>query len=133
MFTGLIQAIGKVVEFRPTRVRLSTPWALKKGESIAIDGVCLTVTALKGKIADFDLGPETLRLTTLGSLKTGQFGTCAQGGGPSRWPLGQRACRGHGTNCIHHAQRGVPLDNGGASPRFARRRIAQGQFGRGRN
>jgi riboflavin synthase alpha subunit len=71
MFTGLIQAIGKVVEFRPARMRLSTPWALKKGESVAIDGVCLTVTALKGKIADFDIGPETRRMTTLGFLKVG--------------------------------------------------------------
>jgi riboflavin synthase alpha subunit len=71
MFTGLIQAIGKVVEFRPRRLRLATPWVLKKGESVAIDGVCLTVTARRGKVAAFDMGPETLRLTTLGSLKLG--------------------------------------------------------------
>jgi len=71
MFTGLIQAIGKVVEFHPSRVHLSTPWILKKGESVAIDGVCLTVAARKGKVAVFDIGPETRRMTTLGSLKAG--------------------------------------------------------------
>ena len=73
MFTGLIQAIGKVVEFRPSRVRLATPWRLKKGESVAIDGVCLTVASLQGKVAAFDLGPETRRKTTLGSLKMGSL------------------------------------------------------------
>jgi riboflavin synthase len=72
MFTGLIQAIGKVVEFRPSRMRLSTPWVLKKGESVAIDGVCLTVAARKGKVADFDTGPQTRRVTTLGSFKMGR-------------------------------------------------------------
>jgi riboflavin synthase len=45
---------------------------LKKGESVAIDGACLTVASSKGKAADFDLGPETLRMTTLGSLKAGK-------------------------------------------------------------
>jgi riboflavin synthase alpha subunit len=72
MFTGLIGAMGKVVEFRTSRLRLSTPWRLQKGESVAIDGVCLTVENLRGKTVDFNVGPETRRITTLGSLKMGQ-------------------------------------------------------------
>lgn len=72
MFTGLIQAVGKVVEFRSPRLRLSTPWRLDLGESVAIDGVCLTVEARRGMIAEFSVGPETRRITTLGSLKAGQ-------------------------------------------------------------
>jgi len=71
MFTGLIESVGKVVEFRHSRLRVATPWRLRLGESVSVDGVCLTVTARRGKTADFDAGPETLRITTLGSLKRG--------------------------------------------------------------
>ena len=71
MFTGIIQAVGKVVEFRASRLRVTTPWSLRKGESVAVDGACLTVTARRGRQADFDVGPQTRRLTTLRSLQIG--------------------------------------------------------------
>jgi riboflavin synthase len=78
MFTGIIEARGTVVELRPTgtvrRVLFATDLpveALPLGASIAVDGVCLTVTDRdKGRFAA-DLGPETLACTTLGSLAVG--------------------------------------------------------------
>lgn len=43
----------------------------KLGDSIAVDGVCLTVSSLQGSLADFDAVPETLRRTTLGNFSPG--------------------------------------------------------------
>jgi len=76
MFTGLIEHVGTVRELavRPEGGALSVdlgPLAdgLRNGASIAIDGCCLTVAALAGRVASFDISPETLRRTTLGSLR----------------------------------------------------------------
>lgn len=73
MFTGIIEAIGRVVQSDGKRLWLETPFRkLKKGESVAVDGVCLTVSAFKGaKQAAFDVGPETRRLTTLARRRSG--------------------------------------------------------------
>jgi len=73
MFTGIIQGLGEVVEAHQRKLSITLPsnFKVKKGESVAVNGVCLTVTALKGKRATFDCMPETLRVTTLGDLKTG--------------------------------------------------------------
>lgn len=46
--------------------------ATKAGDSICIDGVCLTATSFREKLLSFDLSPETIRKSTLGGLKTGQ-------------------------------------------------------------
>jgi riboflavin synthase len=74
MFTGLIEATGRLVERRPIeggfRLRIASPIAaaLAAGDSIAINGVCLTVvTAADGEI-HADVGPETARITTLGTI-----------------------------------------------------------------
>lgn len=71
MFTGIIEQTG-VVESTGTRLLLKAQFgALVLGESIAVDGVCLTlVEAQAGKIA-FDISPETLDITTLGKLQAG--------------------------------------------------------------
>jgi riboflavin synthase len=77
MFTGLVEATGEVVERHPTsggaRLRISSSLSteLTLGDSVAVNGVCLTVTLLEG--ADFfaDVGPETLRVTTLGRFSPG--------------------------------------------------------------
>jgi riboflavin synthase len=77
MFTGLVEDVGDVtrVEALPSgegrrlwvRARLLDE-ALSLGASLAVDGVCLTVTAWqKGEISA-DVGPETMARTTLGSL-----------------------------------------------------------------
>ena len=78
MFTGLIESIGEVVEAKGTsagmrlRVRTNLAAQVALGESVAVNGVCLTITlAEKGEI-HADIGPETVRVTTLGSLHRGQ-------------------------------------------------------------
>ncbi len=72
MFTGLISALGKVVKYGPARLGILTPYRqIQLGESICIEGVCLTVAEQKKGLLYFDLGPETRRVTTLGRLKPG--------------------------------------------------------------
>lgn len=77
MFTGLIESTGEIVDRTPTgvgvRVRISTSLApeLTLGESLAVNGVCLTVIARDGTGVCADIGPETLRVTTLGALAPG--------------------------------------------------------------
>jgi len=72
MFTGLIQAVGKVVKYDGNRLWVAAPFRrIKLGESISIDGVCLTVAARRGKTLAFDVGKETRRITTLGNGMAG--------------------------------------------------------------
>jgi len=78
MFTGLIQDVGKVVETSPRRgsVRLGIASALPvpemaDGESVAVDGACLTVTQRRGNRFYADVVAETLARTTLGRLRPG--------------------------------------------------------------
>lgn len=79
MFTGLIETTGTVVEL--TRINLSAKLKIqsslpvneiKIGESIAVNGVCLTVTTMAGSDLSFDLSPESLSCTTLGNLSSGK-------------------------------------------------------------
>jgi riboflavin synthase len=78
MFTGIVEAIGTLVEVKGTgggyRVRIQTALSgeLKEGDSLAVNGVCLTVILLDGEHVHADVGPETSRVTTLGSLQRGQ-------------------------------------------------------------
>jgi len=77
MFTGLIESVGLVTDVASAapgvRLRLATPLAseLRSGDSLAVNGVCLTVVSVADGTAQFDLGPETARVTTLGGLSTG--------------------------------------------------------------
>ncbi|HEX4347633.1 MAG TPA: riboflavin synthase [Vicinamibacterales bacterium] len=77
MFTGLVEAVGEMAERKPTsggaRMRIATPLAseLAAGDSLAVNGVCLTVLLAKAGEVHADVGPETLRVTTLGSLQRG--------------------------------------------------------------
>jgi riboflavin synthase len=77
MFTGLVEAVGEIVERKPTgggfRLRIETPLAseLALGDSLAVNGVCLTVVAARNLDVLADVGPETMRVTTLGGLATG--------------------------------------------------------------
>jgi len=78
MFTGLIEAVGTIGAVTPhpagMRLRVKTALAgeLTDGESVAVNGVCLTATASRDGEMHADIGPETARLTTLGGLKAGQ-------------------------------------------------------------
>jgi riboflavin synthase len=79
MFTGIIQAVGEVASLQPTggdvRLRIKTgqlPLAdVALGDSIAANGVCLTVVELPGDGYWADVSRETLEFTTLGDLKSG--------------------------------------------------------------
>ena len=77
MFTGLVEAVGELVEMqtdeRCVRVRIGSPLAdeLTPGESLAVNGVCLTVILADAGEIHADVGPETLRVTTLGGLARG--------------------------------------------------------------
>lgn len=77
MFTGLVEGIGELVERKPTsggfRLRIGSPLApeLKPGDSLAVNGVCLTVILAERDEIHTDVGPETVRVTTLGSLERG--------------------------------------------------------------
>lgn len=77
MFTGLIESRGCVVDLNdlPSGRRLviqSDFESLEAGESIAVNGVCLTVLPNGSDFLEFDLSSETLSLTTLGRLLSGQ-------------------------------------------------------------
>jgi riboflavin synthase len=78
MFTGLIETIGEIIEVKGTsagtrlRIRSDLCIALKPGDSLAVNGVCLTVTLCEKGEVHADVGPETARVTTLGSLRRSQ-------------------------------------------------------------
>ncbi len=80
MFTGIVTHRGRVESLEAAgadgllRLHISTEPAiegLKIGDSVALDGCCLTVTALEGGRMAFDAIPETLRKTTLGDRTAG--------------------------------------------------------------
>lgn len=79
MFTGIIQTVGTLVEQAPmggdSRLTIEAGGldldATRVGDSIAVNGVCLTVTELSGSRFSVDCSNETLRLTTLGQLAAG--------------------------------------------------------------
>ena len=77
MFTGLVEALGTVdaVEQRADGVRLTIGTSLapelRIGESLAINGCCLTVTSDHHKLVSFDLLAETLHRTNLDALHLG--------------------------------------------------------------
>ena len=79
MFTGLIEAIGEVVEVKPTaegfRVRLTSGIApeLAAGDSLAVNGVCLTVVSADAEGIHADISPETARVSALGALRRGSL------------------------------------------------------------
>jgi len=78
MFSGIIQSTGTLLALRPVsagrriRVHGRLPGGrLRAGESVAVDGVCLTVERATPRVFEATAVPETLRLTTLGRLQAG--------------------------------------------------------------
>jgi riboflavin synthase len=75
MFTGLIEGVGTVSSLRGGKgglkisVRPHIDMELRVGDSLAVNGVCLTVVTTGREIA-FEVSPETIRSTNLGELKT---------------------------------------------------------------
>src|SRR5215469_11779928 len=78
MFTGLVEGVGEVVERNATsggiRLCIGTSLAreLTAGDSIAVNGVCLTVVLAEAGEFHADVGPETARVTTLGAIERGR-------------------------------------------------------------
>lgn len=79
MFTGIIQKMGTISKVQKLKsglkvtVSVLKPWTdpISVGESIAVDGVCLTVVHKTSKAFDVEIVPETLRQTTLNQSQVG--------------------------------------------------------------
>ncbi|MBU2536383.1 MAG: riboflavin synthase [Chloroflexi bacterium] len=74
MFTGIIEEVGKVLSASMTKLVISAPQVIdgmKPGDSIAINGACLTVTDFDRASFSVDVMPETLKRTNLGLIKAG--------------------------------------------------------------
>ncbi len=74
MFTGIVEEIGKVTSAQPGNLVITASQVLpgmEMGGSIAVNGVCLTVTGFNGRSFSVDIMPETLRRTNLGLLGAG--------------------------------------------------------------
>lgn len=78
MFTGIILEMGEVVDIQKkggiTQLSVKSreiPKDAKIGDSISVNGTCLTIVEIKGNNIGFDLSEETLRSSNLGLLKVG--------------------------------------------------------------
>lgn len=76
MFTGIVEEKGIVKSIRrgarsALEIEASFTGSLRAGESVAVSGVCLTVTEVEKGAFCADVSPRTLEVTTLGSLKRG--------------------------------------------------------------
>lgn len=81
MFTGLVDALGVVVHFESQEhhavLQLQCPYShFQLGESIAVNGVCLTLVDFHQQVVTFDISSETLKVTNLGELKIGDRVHC---------------------------------------------------------
>ena len=75
MFTGIVEEIGAVKSLQAGRLTIAADSVLKGtklGDSINVNGACLTVTAIGGNTFSIDVMPETLRRTNLGALRPGE-------------------------------------------------------------
>lgn len=78
MFTGIIEDIGRVENIRRSKgglnITIKTSLEdIKEGDSVSVNGVCLTVNKIKGSFLNFDVSNETLRVSNLKFLKRGDF------------------------------------------------------------
>jgi riboflavin synthase len=101
MFTGLVQAIGVVLgrTERTHELRLQVdvgtlPGSFRIGDSIALSGVCCTVVAVRGVVAEFDLSAETLARTWLSAASPGTR-LNLEGALRAGEPLGGHLVQGH--------------------------------------
>lgn len=74
MFTGIVEEVGAVVSISSNGMTVRAEKVmsdLKLGDSIAVNGACLTAVSLSGSEFSVDLSPETMRRTSLGDLSAG--------------------------------------------------------------
>lgn len=101
MFTGIVEEVGRIVavEHRGTLTTLTTDskaahGGVQIGDSIAVNGVCLTVVAFEGARMTFEAVPETLRKTNLGGLTVGSPVNLERAVSAGR-PMGGHYVQGH--------------------------------------
>jgi len=80
MFTGIIEGLGKISGIRSTgrgqRLTIEADFSLDQtriGDSIAVNGACLTAVEIGGRRFDADVSPETLQITTFNKAKVGDL------------------------------------------------------------
>ena len=79
MFTGIVECTSTVIERTPiekgARYAIDIPFAaeLALGDSVAVNGCCLTVDRVEGTRVEFDLLTQTMRVTSLGTLQVGSL------------------------------------------------------------
>jgi riboflavin synthase len=76
MFTGIVEELGRVVSRDGGRIVVRCPLAASDaaiGDSLSIDGVCLTAVTLEADAVAFDVSPETFDRTNLGALDAGDL------------------------------------------------------------
>lgn len=74
MFTGIVEEVGRVEFLNEGRLRIKAERVLEdlaQGDSISVNGACLTAVLVNSNAFEVDLVPETLRRTNLGDLKEG--------------------------------------------------------------
>jgi riboflavin synthase len=74
VFTGIVEEIGRVTSAQPGKLVIAASQVLQgagPGGSVAVNGVCLTITNLNNDSFSVDIMPETLKRTNLGLLKAG--------------------------------------------------------------
>ena len=96
MFTGLIEATGTVHALTGPRISIASPLAtrLKQGDSIAVNGVCLTALDIQNESFSADLAAETIARTTLARLASGAV-VNLELPTPAGTPLGGHIVQGH--------------------------------------
>lgn len=76
MFTGIIEELGKILSITQSKITVECATVLegtKLGDSIAVNGVCLTVVDISSNSFVADVSPETFRVTALGEIQSGNF------------------------------------------------------------
>src|SRR5437773_3203168 len=120
MFTGLIEEVGTVVAMRASdggaRLQIAAPLTAKEarsGDSIAVNGCCLTLTSRRGKRLTFDLLEETIARTNFKKLRR-HDPVNLEGALPADGRLGGHFVQGH-IDCV---SRIVAFDKKGADFRL---------------
>ena len=94
MFTGLVREVGRVASFDGGRLKVESSLAAAIGDSVSVNGCCLTVVDGDRRTLAFDTVPETLARTALGRLEAGA-GVNLEPALRAGEPLGGHYVQGH--------------------------------------
>lgn len=106
MFTGIIREVGRFVG--RFKVEADLVRSMKPGDSLAVNGTCLTATAVDGRTASFDVVGETLSRTNLGALRPGDAVNLEPPLAAGE-PIGGHFVQGHvdGTGAVESFENGI--------------------------